>query len=134
MCGSKQTVKREFFRGSGAACRQKVQQLNFEKHQNAEQESAKILKLFDHEEIESDTIAHLDRCQPKTNVVNLNKDCPPSSSELLHANNVIKGETTSQQKIEASVAKTKWETFACSDENKDNISTNAKVSKWTNFL
>lgn len=45
VCSVKQVVKREFFRGSGAECRLKVQQLNLEQGQKQQQQDArKILK------------------------------------------------------------------------------------------
>lgn len=45
VCCVKQVVKREFFRGSGAECRSKVQQLNLEQGQKQQQQDArKILE------------------------------------------------------------------------------------------
>lgn len=46
VCRVKQVVKREFFRGSGAECRLKVQQLNLEHGQKQQQQDdQKILKV-----------------------------------------------------------------------------------------
>ncbi|XP_034480377.1 MRN complex-interacting protein [Drosophila innubila] len=51
VCRQKQVVHREFFRGSGAACRTKVQQLNLEHGQRRQaQEDRKILEVQEESE------------------------------------------------------------------------------------
>ncbi|KAL7733469.1 hypothetical protein ACLKA6_004942 [Drosophila palustris] len=57
VCRQKQVVHREFFRGSGADCRSKVQQLNLERGQKRQaQEDRKILEV-QKEESESSSSA-----------------------------------------------------------------------------
>ncbi|XP_017861402.1 PREDICTED: UPF0544 protein C5orf45 homolog [Drosophila arizonae] len=53
VCGVKQVIQKEYFRGSGAECRAKVQQLNLDCGERKEaQEKRKILEV--HEEILGD--------------------------------------------------------------------------------